>query len=43
VLRSDLGGSYGTRSIAMAHRHPIADHSFDLGAWRPARLILPSG
>jgi len=25
----------------MAPRHSAADHSFDLGAWRPAWLILP--
>jgi hypothetical protein len=31
---------YGTRSIALAPRHPIADHSFDLVARRFARLIF---
>ena len=41
--RGDTGGSHGTRFIAVAYRHSIADYSSDLGAWRPARVILPSG
>jgi hypothetical protein len=40
-LRRRQGGRHGTRAIAMAPRHSAADHSSDLGAWRPARLILP--
>jgi hypothetical protein len=40
LKRGDTGDSHGTRTIAMAHRHSVADHSSDLGLWRPARLIL---
>jgi hypothetical protein len=31
---------YGTRSVALAPRHPIADYSFDLVVRRLARLIF---
>ena len=40
VLKSQQGGRHGTRAIALAHWHSIADYSSDLGAWRPSRLIL---
>jgi len=30
----------GTRIIALASRHSVADHSSGLVAWRSARLIL---
>jgi len=33
------GGCHGTWFIALAPRNSPADHTADLGVWRPARLI----
>jgi hypothetical protein len=41
--RGEAGGRHGSWAIVMAPRHSDPDHYFDMGAWRPARLILPSG
>jgi len=41
--RGEAGGRHGSRAIVMAPRHSAPNHYFDMGAWRPARLILPSG
>jgi len=40
VLRRRVGEHYGTRFIAMAPWHSIADHSVDLAVRRAARLIF---
>jgi hypothetical protein len=41
--RGEAGGRHGSWAIVMAPRHSDTDHHFDMGAWRPTRLILPSG
>jgi hypothetical protein len=41
--RGEAGGRHGSWAIVMAPRHSDPCHYFDMGAWRPARLILPSG
>jgi hypothetical protein len=43
LRRGEAGGRHGSWAIVMAPRHSDPDHYFDMGAWRPARLILPSG
>jgi hypothetical protein len=40
--RGEAGGRHGSWAIVMAPRNSDPDHYFDMGAWRPARLILPS-
>jgi hypothetical protein len=37
--KTTQGGCHGTRFIALAPRNSVADHTADLGVWRPARLI----
>jgi hypothetical protein len=41
--RGEAGGRHGSWAIVMAPRHSAPNHHFDMGAWRPSRLILPSG
>ena len=41
--RGEAGGRHGSWAIVMAPRRSDPGHYFDMGAWRPARLILPSG
>src|SRR5690242_15391194 len=41
--RGEAGGCHGSWAIVMAPRHSDTDHHFDMGAWWPSRLILPSG
>ena len=41
--RGEAGGRHGSRAIVLAPRHSAPNHYFDMRAWRPARLILPSG
>src|SRR5262252_9832518 len=41
--RGEAGGCHGSWAIVMAPRHSDSDHHFDMGAWRPTWLILPSG
>jgi hypothetical protein len=43
LRRGEAGGRHGSWAIVMAPRHSAPDRYFDVGAWRPSRLILPSG
>jgi hypothetical protein len=41
--RGEERGRHGSWAVVMAPRHSAPDHHFNMGAWRPSRLILPSG
>src|SRR5262249_37920183 len=38
----EVGGCHGSWVVVMAPRYSDPDHHFDMAAWRPSRLILPS-